>query len=221
MKAFAILALCAASAAANGYGQPSLVRVETPSYASPVRVETPSYASPVRVDSYGRSGSYGGNSGGSNIAITRFSHEIRGSVADNVEFQTANGISQSDHTSVVQGRGASYDDGYGNQIRSDVSLTKNGAFSYTAPEGVQISTVWTADENGFRAEGAHLPRPVEMPAEHAEAHRLALSGASYGNYAAPAVRYTTHVSPLLVRVLCPCYSLRLLVVTKNSLLFVY
>ncbi|CAL8125922.1 unnamed protein product [Orchesella dallaii] len=178
MKVITVLAFCAASVTANGYGQPSVVRVETPSYAQP-----------IRSDSYGRSGGYGSSTAGNNVAITRFSHEIRGSLADNVEFQTANGISQSDHTQVVQGRGGSYDDGYGNQVRSDSSITKSGAYSYTAPEGQHISTVWSADENGFRAEGAHLPRPVEMPADHAEAHRLALSKTnSYGRYEAPAVR---------------------------------
>lgn len=38
-----------------------------------------------------------------------------------------------------------------------------GSYSYTAPDGVQISVTWVADEFGFRASGAHLPTPPPMP----------------------------------------------------------
>ncbi|KAJ3654475.1 hypothetical protein Zmor_013662 [Zophobas morio] len=38
-----------------------------------------------------------------------------------------------------------------------------GSYSYTAPDGTPISITYVADENGFRAEGAHLPTPPPIP----------------------------------------------------------
>lgn len=34
--------------------------------------------------------------------------------------------------------------------------TAQGSFSYTSPEGEQISLTYTADENGFRPQGIYL-----------------------------------------------------------------
>ncbi|KAL1491079.1 hypothetical protein ABEB36_011732 [Hypothenemus hampei] len=54
-----------------------------------------------------------------------------------------------------------------------------GSYSYTAPDGTPITVHWIADENGFRAEGAHLPTPPPIPLEikrsfgnHPRQHRL-------------------------------------------------
>ncbi|XP_974125.1 endocuticle structural glycoprotein SgAbd-2 [Tribolium castaneum] len=38
-----------------------------------------------------------------------------------------------------------------------------GSYSYTAPDGTPITITYIADENGFRAEGAHLPTPPPIP----------------------------------------------------------
>ncbi|ODM90204.1 Endocuticle structural glycoprotein SgAbd-2 [Orchesella cincta] len=104
-------------------------------------------SSVIRVDSgYGgalRSDSYGATLV-REIPITSLSHDIRGSLSDSLSYTTGNGISVVDNTQAVK----------------DVLA---GSYSFTSPEGQQISTTWVADENGFRAEGAHLPRPVEMP----------------------------------------------------------
>lgn len=40
-----------------------------------------------------------------------------------------------------------------------------GSFSYTAPDGQQISISYTADQNGFLPQGAHLPTPPPIPEE--------------------------------------------------------
>jgi hypothetical protein len=42
---------------------------------------------------------------------------------------------------------------------------QHGSYSYTAPDGSTITVTYTADEQGFRAEGAHLPTPPPIPAE--------------------------------------------------------
>lgn len=34
-----------------------------------------------------------------------------------------------------------------------------GSYSYTGPDGVVYTINYIADENGYRAEGAHLPTP--------------------------------------------------------------
>ncbi|XP_046749340.1 endocuticle structural glycoprotein SgAbd-2-like isoform X2 [Diprion similis] len=44
-----------------------------------------------------------------------------------------------------------------------VVQTIEGQVSYTAPDGTPIQTRYIADENGFRAEGAHLPVAPELP----------------------------------------------------------
>lgn len=41
--------------------------------------------------------------------------------------------------------------------------TIQGSYSYTAPDGTPITVTYIADENGYRAEGAHLPTPPPIP----------------------------------------------------------
>ncbi|XP_022119545.2 cuticle protein 3-like [Pieris rapae] len=38
-----------------------------------------------------------------------------------------------------------------------------GAFSYTGDDGLTYTVTYTADENGFRPQGAHLPTPPPIP----------------------------------------------------------
>ncbi|XP_056644761.1 endocuticle structural glycoprotein SgAbd-1-like [Diorhabda carinulata] len=50
----------------------------------------------------------------------------------------------------------------GKTIKSQVQL---GRFTYTSPDGTVIETKYTADENGFHAEGDHLPTPPPVSPE--------------------------------------------------------
>ncbi|KAK9511520.1 hypothetical protein O3M35_000159 [Rhynocoris fuscipes] len=40
-----------------------------------------------------------------------------------------------------------------------------GSYSYTAPDGQVIQLTYTADENGFIPQGAHIPTPPPIPPE--------------------------------------------------------
>ena len=61
-----------------------------------------------------------------------------------VSFQTENGISVSES----------------GQPEDDDSYSVSGQFSYTAPDGVTYTVVYSAGEDGFQPQGDHLPTPV-------------------------------------------------------------
>ncbi|KAL4706490.1 hypothetical protein ACJJTC_015688 [Scirpophaga incertulas] len=48
-------------------------------------------------------------------------------------------------------------------VKDAEAQVAQGSFAYTSPEGIPISVSYIADENGFRAEGAHLPTPPPIP----------------------------------------------------------
>lgn len=178
------------------------------SYSPPPQRQDSYSPPPQKQDSYSapppakQESSYGYSSGSSSsfmntpaqppIPILRFDQEIRGSESQSVDFETGNGIRSTFNTRVVQGRPSSYEDENGRMVQTDSSLEQDGHSYHQAPDGQHIALTWRADSSGFHATGDHLPKPVEMPAEHAEAHRLALakaqSSGSYSNspsYAAP------------------------------------
>lgn len=42
---------------------------------------------------------------------------------------------------------------------------QHGKYSYETPEGDKVDVEYTADENGFRATGAHIPTPPPVSPE--------------------------------------------------------
>ncbi|XP_043238895.1 cuticle protein CP14.6-like isoform X1 [Amphibalanus amphitrite] len=46
------------------------------------------------------------------------------------------------------------------QPEDDDSYSVSGQFSYTAPDGVTYTVLYSAGEQGFQAQGDHLPTPV-------------------------------------------------------------
>lgn len=51
-----------------------------------------------------------------------------------------------------------------NDAENPEAVVAQGSFSYTDPEGNQISLTYTADdEGGFQPQGAHLPTPPPIP----------------------------------------------------------
>lgn len=44
-------------------------------------------------------------------------------------------------------------------------LVQHGQYSYQSPEGTLVNVQYTADENGFRATGDHIPTPPAIPEE--------------------------------------------------------
>ncbi|XP_053965151.1 endocuticle structural glycoprotein SgAbd-2 [Anastrepha obliqua] len=62
-------------------------------------------------------------------------------------YETSNGIRADE---------AGYLKNPGTQVEAQVM---QGSYSYTGPDGVLYTITYVADENGYRAEGAHIPTP--------------------------------------------------------------
>ncbi|XP_047514888.1 endocuticle structural glycoprotein SgAbd-2-like [Pieris napi] len=86
------------------------------------------------------------------IPILRQTQELNPDGSYQWSYETGNGI-------------AAQEQGYLKNagIKDAEAQVAQGSFSYTSPEGVPISLNYIADENGFRAEGAHLPTPPPIP----------------------------------------------------------
>lgn len=67
------------------------------------------------------------------------------------DFETENGII-ADETGQLANRGTDKE-----------AMRAQGQYTYTGPDNVIYSVTYTADENGYRAEGAHLPTPPPTP----------------------------------------------------------
>ncbi|XP_072940530.1 endocuticle structural glycoprotein SgAbd-2-like isoform X2 [Epargyreus clarus] len=86
------------------------------------------------------------------IPILKQTQEVNFDGTYQYSYETGNGIS-------AQEQGYLKNAG----IKDAEAQVAQGSFAYTSPEGIPISVSYIADENGFRAEGAHLPTPPPIP----------------------------------------------------------
>lgn len=111
------------------------------------------YNAPAQQYSGGSAGGYGGASGG---------FGGRSNPADA-------GAQILRQNSEVTAEGFSYDFETSNGIRADAQgvatngVQSQGSFAYKGDDGQDYSITYTADENGYRPQGAHLPTPPPIP----------------------------------------------------------
>ena len=48
-------------------------------------------------------------------------------------------------------------------VGEDQVVVMRGSYEYVGADGLTYTVNWEADENGFRADGPHLPQPVAIP----------------------------------------------------------
>ncbi|XP_015124275.1 larval cuticle protein LCP-17 [Diachasma alloeum] len=92
------------------------------------------------------------------IAIIRQSQDVSPDGSYNYNYETANGIKASEegHPGPVNEEGAP-------------AVVAQGQFEYSAPDGTPIAVTYTANENGFQPQGAHLPVAPPVPEQIARA----------------------------------------------------
>ncbi|XP_077302952.1 endocuticle structural glycoprotein SgAbd-2-like [Arctopsyche grandis] len=86
------------------------------------------------------------------IPIVRQSQDVNHDGSYQYSYETGNGI-QAQEQGYLKNAG----------IKDQEAQVAQGSYSYTGPDGIPITVTYIADENGFRAEGAHLPTPPPIP----------------------------------------------------------
>ncbi|XP_069674223.1 endocuticle structural glycoprotein SgAbd-2-like [Periplaneta americana] len=84
-------------------------------------------------------------------AILRQANDIEDNGSYKFSYETENGIAVQEEGTIKS---------LGQQGEAAVV---QGAFAFTSPEGYPVKVTYIADENGFRAEGAHLPTSPPIP----------------------------------------------------------
>ncbi|KAJ9596212.1 hypothetical protein L9F63_027164, partial [Diploptera punctata] len=85
------------------------------------------------------------------IAILRQAQDQQFDGSYQFSYETENGIAAQEQGSIK------------NLGTGDEASVVQGSYSYTSLEGYPIKVNYIADENGFRAEGIHLPTPHPIP----------------------------------------------------------
>ncbi|XP_066250678.1 endocuticle structural glycoprotein SgAbd-2-like [Euwallacea similis] len=83
------------------------------------------------------------------IPILKLDNQNEGDGNYLYSFETGNGIQAQQQGSAHEGAGTQ----------------SQGSYSYTSPEGEQIQISYQADENGFQAQGSHIPTAPPVPEE--------------------------------------------------------
>ena len=91
---------------------------------------------------------------GADVAIISQTNDIEPDGAYKWSFEAANGIKAEETGSAKKS----------NDAENPVVIVAQGSYSYTDPDGNQISLTYTADdEGGFQPQGSHLPTPPPIP----------------------------------------------------------
>ncbi|KAH8234152.1 cuticle protein CP14.6 [Drosophila serrata] len=96
-----------------------------------------------------------GNSFDANAVILKQNFDLNPDGSYQYNYETSNGIRADE---------AGYLKNPGTQVEAQVM---QGSYSYTGPDGVVYTITYIADENGYRAEGAHIPTPPPVNAPRA------------------------------------------------------
>ncbi|BFG04534.1 cuticle protein CP14.6 [Drosophila madeirensis] len=92
------------------------------------------------------------NSFDANAVILKQNFDLNPDGSYQYNYETSNGIRADE---------AGYLKNPGTQVEAQVM---QGSYSYTGPDGVVYTITYIADENGYRAEGAHIPTPPPVRA---------------------------------------------------------
>ncbi|KAH8380681.1 hypothetical protein KR009_012379 [Drosophila setifemur] len=118
----------------------------------------------------GNGGGGGGGGGGEFIPIIKLESKVNTDGSYMYEYETGNGI-KAEEMGYLKNPG----------VEGEEAQVAEGSFSYTSPEGDEISLTYIADENGFQPQGDHLPTPPPIPVEIQEAlDKLAAGGGCHG-----------------------------------------
>ncbi|XP_073844643.1 uncharacterized protein [Musca autumnalis] len=109
------------------------------------------------------------------VPITAYQNEL------NYDGSFQYGYAAGDGTT-AQAQGYVKNLGLGEAVEAQVV---QGSYSYTSPEGTPITVRYIADENGFRAEGAHIPTPPPIPDAIAKSLQFIASSQPYQDGISP------------------------------------
>ncbi|KAG5675015.1 hypothetical protein PVAND_004955 [Polypedilum vanderplanki] len=93
-------------------------------------------------------------------AILEYTAADDGTGNFNFAFKTSDGINESAQGNLKDITVPKYNEA-GEKVGDEQAkgLVQQGSYSYTAPDGQQITVNWVADENGFQPTGDHIPLP--------------------------------------------------------------
>ncbi|XP_044739332.1 endocuticle structural glycoprotein SgAbd-8-like [Chrysoperla carnea] len=161
MKVFLVaclVAICSAGRLQNNYLPPSGA---TQSAGASAGIIAPAYGTPgagIRAGAGIGASSFGGarfapqpRNPNNDIPILSYSNENNGDGSYRYSYETANGI-KAEEQGALKNVGSEAE-----------AIAVQGGFSYTDEQGNLIQLTYTADENGFQPQGAHLPTPPPIP----------------------------------------------------------
>ncbi|XP_065160865.1 cuticle protein CP14.6-like [Atheta coriaria] len=119
-----------------------------------VACEPPSQYGPPHRNNYNNNQGYQNNNNqqynsNNNARILRYDSENNGEQGYKYAYETDDGTSAQEQ-------------GY---LKDADTAAAQGSYQFVAPDGQQFSITYTADENGYQPQGAHIPTPPPIPAD--------------------------------------------------------